>query len=38
MDENKNYEIIENINKICLCLRNKKKNIEKIFFEEGMKL
>ena len=32
------YEIIENINKICLCLRTKKRNIEKIFYEEGMKL
>ena len=32
------YGIVENINKICLCLRNKKRNLEKIFFEEGMKL
>ena len=32
------YEILENINKICLCLRTKKRNIEKIFFEEAMKL
>ena len=32
------YVIVENINKICLCFRNKKRNLEKIFFEEGMKL
>ena len=32
------YEKIENINKNCLFIRNKKKNLEKICFEEGMKL
>ena len=36
--KNEEYGIVENINKICLCLRNKKRNLEKIFFEEGMKL
>ena len=40
IEENKTeeYRVIENINKKCLCLRNKEKNIEKIFFEEGIKL
>ena len=37
-NKNQDYEILENINKICLCLRTKKRNIEKIFFEEAMKL
>ena len=38
-NENKNEKyIIKNINKKCLCLRNKKRNIERIIFEEGMKL
>ena len=32
------YEKIENINKKCIFIRNKKKNLEKICFEEGMKL
>ena len=32
----RNYEILENINKICLYLRAKKRNIEKIFFKEAM--
>ena len=32
------YEKIENINKNCLFIRNKKRNLEKICFEEGMKL
>ena len=32
------YGIIEDINKICLCFLNKKRNFEKIFFEEGKKL
>ena len=31
-------DIIDNINKICLFFRSKKKNIEKVCFEEGMKL
>ena len=46
-DKSKKYEkieenkVIEKINSICLCLiclKNKKRNIEKIYFEEGMKL
>ena len=32
------YGIIEDINKICLCFLNKKRSLEKIFFEEGKKL
>ena len=32
------FDIIDNIDKICLFLRSKKRNIEKVCFEEGMKL
>ena len=32
------YDIIDNIDKICLFFRTKKRNIEKVCFEEGMKL
>ena len=36
------YNLVEDINmkisKICLCLRNKKRNIETILYEEGMKI
>ena len=34
----KKDEILKNINKSCFCLRNKKRNLYKILFEEGMKL
>ena len=37
-NKTRNYEKIENINKNCLFIRNKKRNLEKICFEEGMKL
>jgi predicted ATP-grasp superfamily ATP-dependent carboligase len=32
------YDIIDNIDKICLFLRTKKRNIEKVCFEEGKNL
>ena len=32
------FDIIDNIDKICLFLRTKKRNIEKVCFEEGMQL
>ena len=36
--KNKKVEIIEKINKKCLCLRNKKSSLDKILLEEGMNL
>ena len=36
--KNKKDEIIEKINKKCLCLRNKKSSLDKILLEEGMNL
>ena len=36
--KNKKVEIIEKINKKCLCLRNKKSSFDKILLEEGMNL
>ena len=32
------YDIIDNIDKICLFFRCKSRNIQKVCFEEGMKL
>ena len=37
-NKNKKDEIIEKINKKCLCLRNKKSSLDKILLEEGMNL
>ena len=40
MEENpeKKYEIIDNVDKICMLLRCKSRSIEKVCFEEGKKL